>query len=99
MPCAWKFTPKVKARRNELLNFHAQGKTYWDSANEAFQKMYALLGAHAQADFGAVALNVWARNITDTKYTVFGLDNVKGSNYIGQRGNPFQMGVDVNIHF
>ncbi|MBR5729162.1 MAG: TonB-dependent receptor [Prevotella sp.] len=81
------------------VNFHAQGKTYWDSANEAFQKMYALLGAHAQADFGAVALNVWARNITDTKYTVFGLDNVKGSNYIGQRGNPFQMGVDVNIHF
>lgn len=81
------------------VNFHAQGKTYWDSANEAFQKMYALLGAHARADFGAVALNVWARNITDTKYTVFGLDNVKGSNYIGQAGIPFQMGVDVSIHF
>ena len=81
------------------VNAHAQGKTYWDAANVAFQKMYALLGAHAEADFGVVALNVWARNITDTKYTVFGLENVKGGNYIAQLGNPFQMGVDVKIHF
>lgn len=81
------------------VNAHAQGKTYWDAANVAFQKMYALLGAHAEADFGAVALNVWARNITDTKYTVFGLENVKGGNYIAQLGMPFQMGVDVKIHF
>jgi outer membrane receptor protein involved in Fe transport len=81
------------------VNAHAQGKTYWDAANVAFQKMYALLGAHAEADFGVVALNVWARNITDTKYTVFGLENVKGGNYIAQLGMPFQMGVDVKIHF
>ena len=81
------------------VNAHAQGKTYWDQANIASQKIYALLGAHAAADFGFVNINVWARNITNTKYVVFGLENMKGGNYIGQLGNPFQMGVDVKFHF
>lgn len=80
-------------------NVHAQGKIYWDAANVASQKLYALLGAHAQADMGSVSVNLWGRNLTGTSYNVFGLENVKGGNYIGQRGNPFQCGVDVMLHF
>ena len=51
------------------------------------------------ADFGTVSVNLWARNLTDTKYTVFGLENVKGGNYIGQRGNPIQFGLDCRLKF
>lgn len=79
-------------------NAHAQGKTYWDAANVASQKLYVLPGAHVLADLGRVNVNVWARNITNTRYNVFGLENVKGGGYIGQRGAPFQMGVDVRLH-
>ena len=76
-----------------------QGKIWWDDANTFSQKLYAVLGAHAAANFGCVNVDFWARNLTDAKYTVFGLENVKGGNYIAQLGNPFQMGVDVKIHF
>lgn len=80
-------------------NLTAQGKTYWDEANVTSQNFYALLGLHALADFGTVSVNLWARNLTDTKYTVFGLENVKGGNYIGQRGNPIQFGLDCRLKF
>ena len=78
-------------------NLHAQGKTYWDEANRASQKFYALLGLHAMADFGKASVNLWARNVTNTKNTIFGLENVKGGNYIGQRGNPIQFGLDLRL--
>ena len=78
-------------------NLHAQGKTYWDEANKSSQNFYALLGLHALADLGNVSVNLWARNVTNTHYTVFGLENVKGGNYIGQRGNPIQFGIDCRL--
>ncbi len=78
-------------------NLHAQGKTYWDEANKSSQSLYALLGLHALADLGNVSLNLWARNVTNTHYTIFGLENVKGNNYIGQRGNPIQFGIDCRL--
>ena len=79
------------------VNLHAQGKIYWDEANVSSQKFYALLGLHALADFGIMDVNLWARNVTNTKYTIFGLENVKGGNYIGQRGNPIQFGIDLKL--
>lgn len=80
-------------------NFSGQGKIYWDEANTYSQKFYALLGAHVAADFGAVNVNVWARNLTDTNYNTFALYNTSTGSYFAQRGNPFQMGVDVKLHF
>ena len=80
-------------------NASLQGKTYWDEANSYGQDFYGLLGAHAKADFGMVAVNVWARNITNTNYNTFALLNASTGSHFAQRGNPFQMGVDVSLHF
>lgn len=82
-------------------NVSAQGKTYWDEANSMKQNFYALLGAHALFDFGPVSLNVWARNITNTRYNTFAVSSsATGSNHwFAQRGNPFQWGADVKVHF
>jgi outer membrane receptor protein involved in Fe transport len=82
-------------------NVNAQGKTYWDEANTLSQKFYAVLGAHVGLDFGQVSLNVWGRNLTDTRYNVFAVNSgVTGTTqWFAQRGNPFQMGADVKIHF
>lgn len=83
------------------MNVNAQGKTYWDNANTYAQKMYAVLGAHIDYDFGVVQLSLWGRNLTDTNYNTFAVDNAATGQkrYFAQRGNPFQCGVDVKLHF
>ena len=83
------------------VNVTAQGKTYWDSANTYSQKLYTLLGAHIDADFSPVTISVWGRNLTNTNYNIFAIDSSFGGQtlYFAQRGNPFQMGVDLKLHF
>ena len=80
-------------------NAYAQGKTYWDEANTFSQKLYCILGAHADADFGFINVSLWARNLTDTNYNTFASFNNATGKYFAQRGNPFQIGVDLKFHF
>lgn len=82
-------------------NVYAQGKTYWDEANTYNQKLYVVLGAHADADFGFMTVRLWGRNLTDSKYNTFAFNSsATGTNrYFAQQGNPFQFGVDLNLHF
>ena len=83
------------------VNLHAMGKTYWDEANTYSQKFYAVLGAHVALDCGNVNINLWGRNLTGAKYNTFAFDSAATGTklYFAQQGNPFQMGIDVNIHF
>ncbi len=82
-------------------NTHAQGKIYWDEANTYSQKFYAVLGAHIGLDLGICKVNFWGRNLTDTRYNTFAFSSKATGKevYMAQRGNPFQAGLDVNIHF
>ena len=77
-------------------NVTGQGKTYWDDANTASQGFYALLGAHALMDLGSLTVDIWARNITNTKYCTFAMP-FSGA-YIGQRGLPLQYGINLKLH-
>lgn len=83
------------------ISVSGNGCTYWDVDNDSRQNLYATLGAHAMFDFGAVQVNVWGRNLTDTKYCTFlvdsSVDGVRRS--FAQRGNPVQVGVDVSVRF
>ena len=82
-------------------NVNGQGKTWWDEANTYSQKFYALLGAHADYDFGPVVVTLWGRNLTNTHYNTFAVASsaAGGQRYFAQRANPIQVGMDVNIHF
>ena len=82
-------------------NVNMQGKTYWDNANSYGQDIYAVLGAHVAFDLGKVQLNLWGKNLTDTNYNTFAVDNAATGKreYFAQRGNPFQCGVDVSFRF
>ena len=82
-------------------NVAGQGKIWWDEANTYSQKLYALLGAHADYDFGPVVVSLWGRNLTDTQYNTFAVQSsaAGGTRYFAQRGNPLQVGVDVSVHF
>ena len=83
------------------VNMAGNGPTYWDVDNEYRQKLYATLGAHVMVDFGCIKLNVWGRNLTDTKYNTMlvnsSIDGTKRS--FAQQGNPLQVGADVILHF
>ncbi|MBO4486595.1 MAG: TonB-dependent receptor [Prevotella sp.] len=83
------------------LNLTGQGKTWWDEANTFSQKFYALLGAHADYDFGPAVISLWARNLTDTQYNTFAVQSsaAGGTRYFAQRANPFQAGIDLRLHF
>ena len=82
-------------------NINGQGKIWWDEANSYAQKFYALLGAHADYDFGPVIVTLWGRNLTNTHYNTFAVQSAAagGTRYFAQRANPIQVGLDVNIHF
>ena len=82
-------------------NLSGQGKTWWDEANTFAQKFYALLGAHADYDFGPVVVTLWGRNLTNTHYNTFAVQSsaAGGTRYFAQQANPIQVGLDVSIHF
>lgn len=82
-------------------NMNAQGKIWWDEANTYSQKFYAVLGAHICADLNICKLNLWARNLTDTKYNTFAFSSKATGQevFMAQRGNPFQMGFDLSFYF
>ena len=82
-------------------NLTGQGKTWWDEANTYYQKLYALLGAHADYDFGPVVVSLWGRNLTNTKYNTFAVQSsaAGGARYFAQRATPIQIGLDVRLHF
>ena len=82
-------------------NMNGQGKIWWDESNTYAQKFYATLGAHACADFGLCKLNLWTRNITDTRYNTFAFSSKATGRevFMAQRGNPFQCGFDLSFHF
>ena len=82
-------------------NLTGQGKTWWNEANTFSQKFYAVLGAHADYDFGPVVVSLWGRNLTDTKYNTFAIESsaAGGQRFFAQRATPLQVGIDVNLHF
>jgi outer membrane receptor protein involved in Fe transport len=78
-----------------------QGYTHWDEANTFGQKAYVLLGAHVGYDFGGCTVKLWGRNLTDAKYNTFAVESKAAGQPLrfAQRGNPLQLGVDLDLHF
>lgn len=82
-------------------NLLGTGRIYWSEDNTQMQHAYAQLGAHVLFDFGFCSLDVWGKNLTDTKYNVFCFKNgnTSTSQFFGQRGKPIQIGADFRFRF
>lgn len=82
-------------------NVNAQGRIWWDEANTYDQKLYATVGAHIALETNHYTLNLWTRNITNTRYNTFAfMSKATGHpTYYAQRGNPFQIGIDMEWKF
>ncbi len=83
------------------VNTTGAGRIYWSEDNNYKQSFYTLLNAHAGVDCGLVRIDLWGKNLTDTDYNTFFFTSAATTRNLkfGQQGNPFQFGVDVNIHF
>lgn len=83
------------------INLTADGKTYWDEANSYSQPFHAVAGVNVSAGSGPHTLSLWAKNITSCKYNTFAMSSgaTGETRYFAQRGNPFQMGVDLRLRF
>lgn len=82
-------------------NVAGNGKTYWDSDNALAQRFYATLGAHVRLDLGHVGVDLWGRNLTDTRYNTFLVSSsaTGTARTFAQRGLPVRMGVDLTVKF
>lgn len=73
------------------------GKIFWTEANDISQDFYATLSAKAGVRKGAVGVNVWGRNLTNTDYHAFYFESFNNS-FI-QKGKPLQVGAEVTLAF
>lgn len=92
------------------LNMTGAGRIYWTEYNGEgqsqqengmpgydHQDFYSLLNASITLDSKAVQLNFWGRNLTDTQFNTFAFKSM--NRIFEQHGKPFQLGVDVRLHF
>ncbi|MCL2413434.1 MAG: TonB-dependent receptor, partial [Bacteroidales bacterium] len=85
----------------DRFNLHAQyngaGRIYWTEANDVYQNFYGLLNLRAGVSRGIFSLNIWTRNTLNTNFAAFYFKSMGRS--LGQRGAPFQIGVDLSMRF
>lgn len=72
------------------------GSIYWDEDNLYRQPFYAEFGATATLQAARWSLELWGRNLTDTRYTVFRFESIENNFF--QRGRPLSGGVTLRLH-
>lgn len=73
------------------------GRIRWDEANMLSQPFYMIMDASVRADRGDFSADIWADNITSTRYSTFYFKSI--GNAFLQRGNLFACGVTLRWAF
>lgn len=77
-------------------NVRGTGEIYWNEANNVRQPFYCLLGASATLAGKHYSLELWGRNLTDTKYNTFYFVSI-GHTFL-QRGHGTSVGATLRIN-
>lgn len=78
------------------LNMRGTGKIYWNESNTLWQKFYAQLGASLTMEARDWSVQLWGKNLTNTKYHTFYFMSM-GNEFL-QRGRPWEIGVTVRYN-
>lgn len=82
------------------VNYHGAGRIYWTEKNDAWQNYYGLVNWNLSATAGIAEITLWSRNFLDTEYNTFCFNNsTTQDKFLGQKGKPFQLGVDLRLRF
>lgn len=74
------------------------GRIWWDETNSFSQPFYATLSVRLGVELPAgVEVDLWGRNLTDTRYDTFVFDSM-GRRY-AQLADPVRFGADVRLRF
>lgn len=76
-------------------NVRGTGEIYWNEANDVRQPFYCLLGASATLSGKHYSLELWGKNLTDTKYSTFYFVSI-GHTFL-QRGHGTSIGATLRI--
>lgn len=79
------------------LGYRGTGKHFWSEKNNTFQDYYGLLDGKISFTKGNLQLDVWGKNLLDTKYHSFSFEAL-GRRYV-QLGRPSQLGVNLSLKF
>lgn len=84
------------------IQYTGAGKIYWTEENNAYQSFYGLTNASVTAEKGMFGLEIWGKNIFDTKYDSFyfeASDLAGNVNPFVQRGYPVRFGATLRYTF
>lgn len=76
-------------------NVRGVGSIYWDDANAHRQPFYALVGASVMLRHKNWSVQLWGRNISDTRFNTFRFVSMNRGFY--QRGLPVTYGVTLKL--
>ena len=76
-----------------MLKVDCVGRIYWNEQNDIWQPFYGMLGAMLNIEWKYVKLQLWSKNLTDTKYDVFYFRSM-GNDFL-QHGKPRELGVTI----
>lgn len=79
------------------LNFSGTGDIYWNEANSLKQNFYGLLGATIGYNTPRWSVEVWGKNLTNTKYHTFYFLSI--GNEFRQSGRGIDYGITIRAHF
>ncbi len=78
-------------------NFRGVGKIYWNEDNTERQNFYGLVGAGASMSNDIISIQVWGKNLTDTRYHTFYFLSM--GNAFFQRGRGIEAGLTMRYVF
>lgn len=77
--------------------YRGAGMIYWEEENTSSQPFYGLLDAKISFVRKWLQLDIWAKNLLNTKYNAFYFEAL-GNKYV-QTGKPAQIGVNMSLKF
>ncbi|MCF0159201.1 MAG: TonB-dependent receptor [Bacteroidaceae bacterium] len=93
----WLFQSSWAKRLTIGATYAGAGRIYWTESNNASQAYYSTLAARATLQMKHVQVEVWGRNLTNTKYNTFYFESMARG--FAQHSKPLQVGIDVRLHF
>ena len=75
----------------------AAGRVYWNEQNTVSQPFYATLGAQITLEGRRGSLQLWARNLTDTRYSTFYFVSI--SHEFLQQARGRELGATLRLNF
>ncbi len=81
------------------LSYNRYGKYYWTSDNSDYQNPYGLLNANISMETNKASFGLWAKNLTNEKYTKYYFTISTLHNAYAEPSRPVTYGAYIKVKF